>query len=580
MLAAFIIAFNYYMTNNAIERANESLTQSVAHIKTQLDAIVENMDRLSLELSFSEEVRAFSRENPDAPIVNQLRSTAAAKRAINTAYARSKPIVLQVNIIRTNGQFIGAGNAPYVNQIPEDTFWSTPWIQTTLERGGLAYLTYPRTDEWSKSGLLVFSLARMIVGSNHIVQGDYSSIAVSEVQQDYASVEAAVQAAQGDNPMGIRTMIFDENGTLVYPYGGSEVSGDVWSYMATGQVHNAVEAVVGGESVMLCSQPCDNSEWVIAQIVSRRDFLSPVREFQASMIFAGAFVLFIALCLAYLLSRPLTIPIKRMVDEVRSLTINTLPEQFHKSGTSHLPEIEELRKTFYQMLERLQNSISDTIKVRSLEMQARMMALQSRMNPHFLYNTISSIHVMADQDGSGRIMEICEDLTSMLRYVLREYSSFAQLREETEFAFTFLRIMSKRYLHLMEYEIHIPESMMEIAVPKIIIQPLVENCFKHGLGNTSPWRISVVGSIDNGTWRISVSDNGDGFSDVVRDKLLLELSDVSHLSEAAQNVGFEHIGLKNIYGRLYLAYGDKTIFEIAKNEWGGAIITIGGVLDV
>ena len=147
------------------------------------------------------------------------------------------------------------------------------------------------------------------------------------------------------------------------------------------------------------------------------------------------------------------------------------------------------------------------------EMKAYMAALQSQMNPHFLYNMLSAIAESADEDGSPRTVRMCEKLSSMLRYMADYTSEQVSLQEDIANMRDYLDLMKVRYEEHFSYVIETCDALRGQHVPRMTLQPLVENCFQHGFKNKRPpWRIHVRFACENGLWSIEVRDNGCGIS--------------------------------------------------------------------
>jgi len=118
--------------------------------------------------------------------------------------------------------------------------------------------------------------------------------------------------------------------------------------------------------------------------------------------------------------------------------------------------------------------------------------------------------------------------------------------------------------------------MLNLNVPKLIIQPLVENCIKYGLNTEPPWKIRITGRLLSENWVVSVTDSGSGFAPEKLDEIRHKLSNSDINSTNLPEVSHGGMGLVNIYIRMKLYYGDSTIFDLKNVPEGGAVITIGG----
>jgi sensor histidine kinase YesM len=139
--------------------------------------------------------------------------------------------------------------------------------------------------------------------------------------------------------------------------------------------------------------------------------------------------------------------------------------------------------------------------------------------------------------------------------------------------------MKIRYESDLNYEFEIEENMGDLIVPKLIVQPLVENSIKFSLENHPPWRILITGKITDGKWIITVSDKGNGFDQTELQKIKRFKEEFKQLT-TMPDLKIGGMGLQNVYLRLRLLYRDSTIFEAGNLPEGGASVTIGGDIDV
>jgi sensor histidine kinase YesM len=136
--------------------------------------------------------------------------------------------------------------------------------------------------------------------------------------------------------------------------------------------------------------------------------------------------------------------------------------------------------------------------------------------------------------------------------------------------------MEYRYPDHFKVTTALPEALYELPIPKLLLHPLIENCFKYAFNIRSPWLISIDGTLDKDFWTISVTDNGVGF----KEEVLAELNETIHTKQFSfSSKSNNKIGLFNIYYRLKIQYKENAVFEIRNNEGCGATITIGGRIE-
>ena len=236
-------------------------------------------------------------------------------------------------------------------------------------------------------------------------------------------------------------------------------------------------------------------------------------------------------------------------------------------------EIYALEQSFNDLLLRLRKSAQREVALQNTTLQSQLNALQTQINPHFVYNTLNIISAKGMESGNEEIMEICDQFAQMLRYSTDVRSRSASLAAEVQNAEHYLLLAKARYEEQLQFTISMPEGADDLLVPKLTLQPLVENALTHGFKGQNGQRvISLTGVIDGGSLRLTVRDNGNGFDEQV----------LSHLNEAFAHIDKEHtpysdpadghIGLINTYMRLH-HYSRGKIRMSLYND-GGAVVVL------
>ncbi|MBQ7499635.1 MAG: histidine kinase [Clostridia bacterium] len=263
----------------------------------------------------------------------------------------------------------------------------------------------------------------------------------------------------------------------------------------------------------------------------------------------------------YIIGRSVTRPIMQLADRVRS--IRKPSEQINVVDDSALDEIRDLEESFEEMLDRVNKSAFQEKKAYSL-------ALQAQMNPHFLYNCLSIIGAAGEEAGAENVTDMCVKLSDMLRYVASYEKITVPLKEETAHTSNYLSLMKSRYEDLFDYSISVDDGLLNMPVPKLLIQPLAENCFKHGFKTVEPpWSIGIELHGNEDRWELTINDNGAGMSaeriSEIREKIDRSVNDM-----ALSDMG--GVGLVNNIVRLKLTHSKKTDISIEGSD--GTHITI------
>lgn len=215
---------------------------------------------------------------------------------------------------------------------------------------------------------------------------------------------------------------------------------------------------------------------------------------------------------------------------------------------------------------------SQRLVMQNLVTQAELRSLQSQINPHFLFNTLSMISKSAYLNHDTTTNELIDCLAEFLRYALEKSSTTATLEEEIHSIHDYLFIQKKRFGQRLDFEIDVPREIPRLKMPAIILQPLVENAIKHGVDSmTNAAVVSLKVRKRDNTIRIQVEDNGVGMSAETLEKLQASLSLGLETSQGGQGTG---IGLTNVYRRLKMYFGKEMHFNIESDEGCGTLVTI------
>jgi sensor histidine kinase YesM len=285
------------------------------------------------------------------------------------------------------------------------------------------------------------------------------------------------------------------------------------------------------------------------------------------------------LALSFFAARIMTRPISRIHALVDEFAGNIDPLREIPNAGAGITEFSALFDALVEMRKKTLASMEREVALRNQEMQTRMLALQSQMNPHFLYNSLAAIQSMADDGMSGEIVDMCQTISRILRYISSNKVLLAPLREDLQNMVCYLECMKTRYDGDLEFNVDVPPEMLEMSVPKLSLQLIAENSIKFMTKSAKPpWLIEAKGRMENGRWEIQIRDNGKGFSPESLEDLKekIKLIDQTGLLPELELHG---LGLLNIYIRLKLLGEGRFTFSAGNHEGGGAIVSIGGEPD-
>ena len=315
----------------------------------------------------------------------------------------------------------------------------------------------------------------------------------------------------------------------------------------------------------------ESTGWKAVISTPRRDILGPIDNIKTTVIATavGAFVL--TFVISVLFGRRITQPIQTLYKHVNRIKRGDFSERVE---IKRADEIGLIASNFNAMQEELRNLIENKyvnqIKLRDVELAM----LYSQINPHFLYNTLDIIRAMADYHRAPQIGEIAHALADMFRYNTRNRDEIVTLQEELDQIEAYMKIQSIRFDDKIAYEADVDESLYNYPVLKMTLQPLVENAVFHGLERKrGKGTIRVAAKKEEGRFVLAVSDDGVGMSEQRLGDLRTKLRMSLH-SEESSSVAEGGIGVRNVYARYAIQFGERLGFEVESRKGAGTRITL------
>ena len=286
-----------------------------------------------------------------------------------------------------------------------------------------------------------------------------------------------------------------------------------------------------------------------------------------------AILVFVAYALTSLLiSRTVVIPIENLSMAMAGQDDKSLAYTSHYMNNSD--EIGTLYREYSGMLDKLDESIKKNYKDKLILLDAQMKSLEARIDSHFLFNTLESINSMAELEDNEQIATMALALADMFRYSIKTQSELVQLRDELKHVEDYVSIQSIRFSGRFTLEMDIQEELRSTRVLKLILQPIVENAFYHGLDYcTKGDRIRIFAKQIGQELHIEVSDNGQGMSEDTLKGIKEKLNEEPSFTELGHRTR-QSIGLKNIHSRIELYYGKGYGLDVISTLGSGTTVTI------
>ena len=304
--------------------------------------------------------------------------------------------------------------------------------------------------------------------------------------------------------------------------------------MAAGDGYNKAD------NLLTYQTQIEKTGWTMVGVISL-DTLNMLQHqlFQAVLL-TGGLLFFAVLLLGMLFTRRLSTPIadlERGMSEIEKLA------EVHVRKNSFY-EVELLAANYNRMIQRIRVLMNEITEKETTLRHAELNTLVSQINPHFLYNTLDTIIWMAEFNDSGRVIALTKSLAAFFRLSLSGGRELITVEDELEHVRQYLYIQKERYENKLNYTINAPDSLLDYTVPKIILQPIVENSIYHGIKPLNgPGQITITVQEEEERLIFTVSDNGVGFTPATA------------VSDDPGSSRLGSVGLRNVDERLKLYYG-------------------------
>lgn len=320
---------------------------------------------------------------------------------------------------------------------------------------------------------------------------------------------------------------------------------------------------IGGDPVLVRVGEVSNLHGLIIGVTPLREILSDVIHVR-NMLFIVTFAALSLLSVAFLfVARNILTPVRVLTDFILQVKDSDLRSSLSRVHVPGCRELSEMGREFNAMLGEIRGLTNRLLETNARlygaqlsKKQSELSMLQSQINPHFLYNTLETMNGMALAAGASHIVQMTRALSHVFKYAVKAADTVA-LKDELGMLRAYLEIQQLRFGDRFRVEYDIDPRTIDCGIPKMTLQPIVENALSHGLESRSSGGLIRIRSYleDGETLRIAVSDNGSGFPP----EELRRLDDELRSTSVSELVGSEFarpIGIRNVQSRIRLAFGD------------------------
>lgn len=308
----------------------------------------------------------------------------------------------------------------------------------------------------------------------------------------------------------------------------------------------------------------DDIGWCYVEEIPLSIVVSSVNTIFINSFIVIIIILLIGIAMSFYIAHFTTQPLQTLLFQLKRFGHGDNDHQYF--SVSGWREIAELCSECNSMSDRIQTLVENIKRKDSAKRRAEIGFLQSQMNPHFMYNTLFSIRCCIEMNDKEKSISMIDSFTSMLKYMLSYKNEFIKVEDEISMLDEYAALQKIRYGDEINIDISSDDESYELYIPRMIIQPLIENSLFHGKKQGECINISIEFISSDDSLRIIVDDDGIGFTDEKFSKLYESMKNENSISNK--------IGLKNIRERIKMLFGDEYSISIEQDNNSGARVII------
>ena len=523
LFAMVVLIGSFYFIKSSEVFHREVEDHTIHEIDTSskyIEQYVSNLKSTSRSLSQSQAIKDFASQTG-------AENEAAIHEWLETML-KSHPDFVSIRLVTKDGRLITTGMEE--EMVTSADMMAQKWYQDALEHSNVPIIQSIK----NQNNQIVISI------SQEVKSNTGENLGVIRLDVDYHELEKYVkELSLGENGYAF---VIQKDGTLIY-HPDSEAFESVDKQMSVQEISNSPMDSMVSDDFFVHKSPIENSDWILVGVSSFSRFKEDSVKLLGIVSVVGVLSLLICMLGIFTLIRYQLLPVKKLGQVMRRVEEGDTTIRAEEKGAQ---EFQALAGTFNQMLERIETLMKEEKEQEALTRIYELKALTSQINPHFLYNTLDTIIWMAEFQDHQKVVDITKALSNYFRLSLNAGEEIVTLRQEIEHVRQYLFIQKERYGDKLEYEIDEPDDIPDIKLPKIVLQPLVENAIYHGIKESErPGKITLTVYKRDTFIDICIADNGVG---------------IKENTTSTKELG--GVGIKNIKERLTLFFGEAFSMEI------------------
>ena len=561
VLSAVVIVTGVSMkfTNNSIfENSSEYTHTIIQQMNQNIDSYIDYMENIAYLISSNEDVQDY--------LFDEAVNNEGRYRILNQfrTILDSRSDIRNVGIISKNGRMLINDGSKSVNQ---DLDLNTQeWYSKALKSPNGPILTSSHVQHIiSGERPWVITLSRGIRDRS----GSGEKEGVFFIDLNYSAISELCD----QNTVGTKgyAFILDAKGNIVYHPQQQQLYNELQTENISLIMDTDKDTVLtdtGNNGKLYSISRSDKTGWTVVDCTNVRELLSKSRQAQSVYVLTAIVLVIVALLFSRFMARSITLPIQKLRDSMKKVQEGDFSVSDVVVDSRN--EIGSLTKSFDVMTHRIHELMEQNVHEQEEKRKSELKALQSQINPHFLYNTLDSIIWMAEGKKNEEVVLMTASLARLLRQSISNEDEVVPIANEVEYARGYLTIQKMRYKDKLEFQIDVDSSILYIPLIKLVLQPIIENAIYHGLKyKESKGLLIVKGFMKDGNAVLQVIDDGVGMDEET----------LAHIYDKHKvNYHSNGVGVYNVEKRLKLYYGDDygITYESEKGKGTTATITIPG----
>ncbi len=354
--------------------------------------------------------------------------------------------------------------------------------------------------------------------------------------------------------------------TVVYPLDRNSLASSVHQ-PATGSGNYLIQEM-NGEQYFYTHVESPYTNWTYTSLIPFESIFRKIIWMKNILlvVFVGSLLAVLALAISF--ARSITRPMESLIVRMKQVQMGNFTQiewdTGEKSTLQSMDEVGHLNRSFRIMVQQINELITENYAKQLTIKETQFKALQAQINPHFMYNTLESINWLAKVNRQPVISKMVESLGFLLRSSISMRAALIPLREELEIVGHYVTIQKYRFEERLEFQVDVPEEVMDCCIPKLSLQPLIENAINYALEpKIEPCRIRLAATLEQDYLVLSVEDDGPGMDHELLDKV--------RRGEMRRGSG---IGLRNIEERIVLSFGEDYGLILDSEPYKGTKVTV------